>query len=218
MIFIEKTSAVPASLEVEKQKKNGSYRKSDVLELLKSDFKNKCYICGCKEPKTINVEHFRPHRNNIDLKFDWNNLFWACGHCNNLKNDGYANILNCTDPADNIEERLRYIYQPFYPIDIEALDNDPQTLETRDLLLAVYNGSTDLKKIEADNIKNELIKEFHALFDKIIEYKKCDNEEDREYIGLKIKNLLSRNAQFTAFKRSYIKNSNIYEEFKHYID
>lgn len=33
------------------------------------------------------MEHLLPHKNGkyLDRKFDWNNLFWACGHCNNVK-------------------------------------------------------------------------------------------------------------------------------------
>ena len=34
------------------------------------------------------VEHLLPHLDGKypKRKFDWNNLFWSCGHCNNVKN------------------------------------------------------------------------------------------------------------------------------------
>lgn len=36
------------------------------------------------------VEHLLPHKNGKykERKFDWDNLFWSCGHCNGVKNTG----------------------------------------------------------------------------------------------------------------------------------
>ena len=78
----------PKSLFTEKTKANGSYEKTDVVEQLRKDFHNKCYICEIDNLQDPQVEHLRPHFNgkNKDLKFDWNNLFWSCGHCNGVKN------------------------------------------------------------------------------------------------------------------------------------
>ena len=78
----------PKSLFTEKTKANGSYEKTDVVEQLRKDFHNKCYICEIDKLQDPQVEHLRPHFNgkNKDLKFDWNNLFWSCGHCNGVKN------------------------------------------------------------------------------------------------------------------------------------
>lgn len=45
MVKVERSSPAPESLEIEKQKSNGSYNKSDVVERLAKDFHNKCYIC-----------------------------------------------------------------------------------------------------------------------------------------------------------------------------
>ncbi|HEY5125388.1 MAG TPA: HNH endonuclease, partial [Ignavibacteria bacterium] len=110
MVYLEKSQPAPDCLEIEKAKANGNYRSAEVLNRLKNDFKNKCYICEYKEPVTINVEHFRPHKGNKDLEFDWNNLFWACGHCNNIKLAKFDNILNCTDLTHNIEKKLKYVF------------------------------------------------------------------------------------------------------------
>lgn len=81
------------------QEKNGSYGKPDVVKQLKDDFHNKCYICEMKNLQDPEVEHLLPHKNGKywDRKFDWNNLFWACGHCNKVKNqEKYdAGIIDC---------------------------------------------------------------------------------------------------------------------------
>jgi len=48
------------------------------------------------------------------LKFDWNNLFWSCYHCNNIKSIKYNDILNCTIISDDVENAL-YYHMPPYP-------------------------------------------------------------------------------------------------------
>lgn len=44
MVKIERTFPAPASLEIESKKTSGSYSKPDVVERLKKDFHNKCYV------------------------------------------------------------------------------------------------------------------------------------------------------------------------------
>jgi len=106
MVYFEKSNPAPECLEVEKAKANGDYKCDNVLEKIKIDFKNKCYICNYKEPVTINVEHFRPHKGDKNLKFQWENLFWSCGHCNNIKLDNYIDIIDCT----NVNEAVSYTH------------------------------------------------------------------------------------------------------------
>lgn len=77
MIKIERSFPAPSSLAAEAAKNNGSYEKPDVVERLKADFHNKCYICELKELQDPQVEHLLPHKNGKyqERKFDWNNLF-----------------------------------------------------------------------------------------------------------------------------------------------
>jgi uncharacterized protein (TIGR02646 family) len=107
LLFFEKSQPAPECLAQEKGKKSGDYKCGDVLQRLQADFKNKCYICEIQAPTVINVEHFRPHKGDRDLMFDWNNLFWACGHCNNTKLAKYGDILDCTNFGDRVEEKLK---------------------------------------------------------------------------------------------------------------
>ncbi|MBR1740781.1 MAG: HNH endonuclease [Lachnospiraceae bacterium] len=50
---------------------------------------------------------------NLNLKYDWNNLFLACAHCNNMKSAKYEPILDCSKidvdrmEATNIRRILR---------------------------------------------------------------------------------------------------------------
>lgn len=88
MVKVERSFPAPASLALESQKANGSYSMPDVVKQLKEDFHNKCYICELNELQDAQVEHLLPHLDGKypKRKFDWNNLFWSCGHCNNVKN------------------------------------------------------------------------------------------------------------------------------------
>ncbi len=222
MLYIEKGQPGPDCLVIEESKANGDYKCGDVLERLKNDFNNKCYICEYKEPETINVEHFKPHKGDNALKFCWNNLFWSCSHCNNTKLGKYDNILNCIDANDRVEEKLKYIFKPFpyEKVTIESLDNSDKTNNTKELLLEIYNGTTPLKKIESSNLRNKLLEEVKAFQDYLIEYFKDTNDtEDKKYLLLKIKGHLNVASNFTSFKRWIIReNEVLFSEFKQYLN
>ncbi len=106
MVKVERSFPAPESLAVEAAKINGSYKEKDVTERLKKDFHDKCYICEIKGLQDPEVEHLLPHKNGKypERKFDWNNLFWCCGHCNSIKNNGKydSGIIDCCnqDPAE----------------------------------------------------------------------------------------------------------------------
>lgn len=220
MVYFEKSQPAPDCLELEKMKAKGDYKCGVVLERIKNDFGNKCYICEYKEPITINVEHFRPHEGNNDLKFDWNNLFWSCSHCNNTKSASYQNIINCTDAAQEIESKLKYIFKPFpfENVEIIGLDESAETLMTRDLLDAIYNGTTKLKTIESANLRNKLLEEIMEFQRFLVEYfRDTNSQEDKEYFLIRIRGHISRRSNFTAFKRWIIlENEKLKAEFEKY--
>ncbi len=222
MIYIEKSQPAPQCLETEKVKAEGDYKCSDVLDRIKTDFKNKCYICEYREPESINVEHFIPHQGNKDLKFDWNNLFWSCSHCNNTKSNKYIGILNCTIEDDNVDTDIKYLINPFpfEQVKIEILVDNTRNRTTKDLLLDVYNGTTKLKTIEAANLRNKLLGEISDFQQHLFEYFKDTNSgDDTEYFLIKIKQHLNRASNFTAFKRWIIRDNEVLkEEFERYFD
>lgn len=222
MVYFEKSQPSPECLEGEKIKANGDYKCDNVLDVIKTDFKNKCYICEYKEPVTINVEHFRPHKGNVDLKFQWENLFWSCGHCNNIKLDNFMDILNCTDTNDNIENRIKITMRP-YPketVVVEALDQDQSTISTVDLLNAVYNGTTKLKTIEASNLRNKILEDIRDFQRYLIDYYTDGfDEDDKANFLSHIKKHLKKSSNFTAFKRWIIReNETMKLDFEQYFD
>ena len=76
-----------------------SYNTEHVNQALQEVFHGKCYICENKEATSYQIEHRIPHRGDKKLKYDWNNLFWVCAHCNNIKSDKY-------EPIDRKSTRL----------------------------------------------------------------------------------------------------------------
>jgi hypothetical protein len=209
MIHLPKSQPAPISLASKK-----SYRELDVIERLHSDFKNKCYICEEKEITTLNVEHFISHRNNIDLKFDWNNLFFSCGHCNNTKlaKTEYDNILNCTDSKDDPESWIEYEMKPFPKEKVnlksaQGFESNERVANTIKLLDSVYNGTTPLKLIESSNLRNKLLSEIKDFQKYLLEYYEDISEQDKITCKKKIQNHLKSSSAFTAFKRRIIKNN-----------
>lgn len=212
MVYFEKSQPSPNCLEIEKNKANGDYKCGDVLDRIKNDFKNKCYICGYSEPATINVEHFRPHRNDKELRFRWENLFWSCGHCNNTKSDNYDDIIDCTDPRENVESRIKITMKP-YPkevVKIEALDGNLSTISTVELLQAVFNGTTKLKTIEASNLRNKVLQDIKEFQKYLLDYYNDGfDEEEKNYFLTHIKRHLKKSSNFTSFKRWIIRENEV---------
>jgi hypothetical protein len=209
MIKITK-SAEPAQLAVERNKANGTYRQAEIINAIKKDFYNRCYLCE-NNPQSINIEHLVPHRNDHDLIFRWENLFWSCGHCNNIKLARYDNILDCTT-QDNIEDIFVYRFDPF-PTENVYIDitppyiDDLQVQQTRDLLQEVFNGTTTLKSIESNGLRKLITTEIINMQKLLLELE-SDNksEEEINYIKLKLASALSTKSLFASFKRSKIKS------------
>lgn len=222
MINITKSTPPPQCLEKEKNKANGDYKCGEVLERIKTDFKNKCYLCEWKEPPSINVEHFVPHRGDKNLKFDWNNLFWACYHCNNTKLEKFDNILNCTNPEHDVENWLKYEMKPFpfEKVSITPLKEDEIVGNTARLLLEIYNGTTTLKSIEAENIRKALLKNILDFQNQLLGYAKyAEDDEEKDYYLKKIKEHLRKSSAFAAFKRWIIKeNPALRKDLEQYFD
>ncbi len=214
MIYFEKSQPAPECLAKEKLKASGSYKCGEVVSRLKADFKNKCYICEEKEISSINVEHFIPHQGNSDLKFDWNNLFFACGHCNNTKLAEFNDILDWTK-TNEVETKIKdAFFNSAFPkeqVIITSLDSSStKNLNTVELLRLVYGGRTAIKIDESANIRNKISKEIRKFSDLLRLYFSNDgrfDESEKEKIKLKIKENLSNSSSFTAFKRWMIRNN-----------
>lgn len=212
MVKVERSYPAPESLEKEKKKSNGSYREQDVIDRLVQDFHGKCYICNTGELLDINVEHLRPHKDkNVDLKFDWDNLFLSCIHCNSVKNkDKYSEIIDCckSDP----EEVLEFIYNTADVL-VESKTDKDIDIATADLICAVFNEkNTGIRTYTCEVRFKRLTEEMNALY-KMLEKYETNNKSKRMYRTLS--GFLKRESQFSAFKRNYIRiNIDKYESLR----
>lgn len=202
MVKLTKTP-LPAGITITS---DNDYRNGVVIDTLAEDCHRKCYICEDK-PTNINVEHIVPHRSDAALRYDWNNLFLACGHCNNIKGTFYDDIINPTlvDPEINIALSVVISDDFIERVDIKTSSKDSVTLKTAELLNHVYNGgSTSIKEIECANLRNE-----HLLPDiqRFKQYIRGYNDEpDLGYDKL-IEKEISRSSKFAAFKRKIVREN-----------
>lgn len=207
MVKVERSFPAPESLAIEAQKVSGSYEKEDVVERLKKDFHNKCYICEIDKPQDPQVEHLLPHKNGKypERKFDWNNLFWACGHCNGVKNQNKydVGIIDCCkiDPEELICFRLED-----GDIQIIVKDKDNvQAILTAELITEVFNKkNTAMRVCKSDLRVRELNQEMNKLYDAIEE---LQSNPDSKFALRIVKALLRRESRFAAFKRAYIRDN-----------
>ncbi len=206
----EKAILAIKSLQIQKEK-SGTYNTKEVNAALQEMFFGKCYLCENKEITSYQIEHLHPHKGNIELKYDWNNLFLSCAHCNNIKSDKYEPILDCSkEPIDEIIAFKRSGYFGTQEkLEFFALDERIETKNTVKLLQEVYYGTTPQKKMEAKIIRKKLRQELSKFKEYIREYQEAEGE-DKEDLLYAIKKELKENSLFTAFKRWLLRENKEY--------
>ncbi len=198
----EKARAAEKSLE-EAEASNKSYNAPEVNGALKEMFRGKCYICENKEGiSSFQIEHLKPHKGDAELKYDWNNLFWSCAHCNNIKNAKYDPILDCTKV--DVDKKIAFRKEGYFGKDEKfqfiPLEEGAEIENTVALLYEAYYGSTPQKKVEAANIRKALRRSLSDFKNLIREY--CEAEDyDKEDMRCLIHKELGQGSPFTAFKR-----------------
>lgn len=219
MIKIHRSYPAPASLALEEKKKTGAYNLPDVTERLRKDFFDKCYICEIKPVADPEVEHRLPHKNNSipGRKYNWDNLFWSCRHCNSVKaNPKYdQGILDCC--TQDPEEYLTYCVTE-KNVEAKAFDSSQKdAVLTAQLITEVFNRTnTGIRIAACDTRVNQLLLEMNKLYVKLEDY--C-NEPGDEFTLRSIRAMLKRESAFAGFKRSYIREHlEEYPEFRAFLD
>ncbi len=204
MIKVDRNPMPPPSLAAEAQKANGSYNKPDVIRQLKEDFHNKCYICELGELSDPEVEHLRPHHNRKikERVFDWNNLFYACPHCNNLKKDAKYDdkIIDCcvTDPETVLKQR----YEKGH-VSVHSLSEEEKAVMTADLIQNCFEKrNTGIREAACQHRVDKLAESMNILYKTLEKHKKYPGAERYRR---SLKSSLSRNSIFASFKRDYVR-------------
>lgn len=203
MIKIKRSTPPPASLAIEKVKASGSYNRPDVMTQLVHDFHNKCYLCEICPPHGIEVEHLRPHGGDVDRKFDWNNLFLVCQHCNSTKNRAKFSdmILDCC--TEEPESVLDYHLVAGH-ISVKPLGQapEPEAVLTADLLTDCFElMNTGIREQECKIRKDELSKTMISLYKQLGDYKKTGANKSLKAL----RGMLSRTYKFAGFTRAYVR-------------
>ncbi len=207
-----KKSLLPKEIVIKKEE---DYRSEKVISILQKDFYNKCYLCEEKNPTTINVEHFRSCKNNEDLKYNWENLFYACAHCNRIKGSQYDHIIDCTKDDPEMYIHIRFNSYPEHNVEVLPVLYSPENGETQELLDKIYNGAgTAISDFEAKNLKSKISDEIKEFTEYIDNYVNESDEKLRTAYRKKIKQMLSREGQFSGFKRSIVmENKELIQHF-----
>lgn len=201
-----------ASLDYQKSLKKGNYNTEEVVNALDIVFHGKCYLCENKLATSIEIEHLRPCKNDIDKKFDWENLFLSCRHCNNIKSSHYEHLLDCSKV--DVDQKIAFRRKGSYlnknqEIEISPLSDEPEVLETVDLLRKVYHGNTPQKILESNKLKDILTEELIKFKRQINLYEESIGE-DKEDARLNIIAQLKPSSPFAAFKRWIIRDQSLY--------
>lgn len=224
MIKIERKETAKTQLAVadlEKARQAGTTYNTDcVNQALREVFHGKCYICENKQSTSYQIEHLIPHRRNSNLKYDWNNLFLVCAHCNNVKLAKYDPILDCT--KERVEKLIAFRKSGYFGTD-EKLEFIPQEEETEAvkntvaLLKDVYYGTTPQKKMESTVLRRTLRHDLSKFKEYVREYQEAEDEEEKEDMGNLLKQELRDSSAFAAFKRWLIWDHEMYAELERFI-
>ena len=220
MVYFQRSFPEPTCLEEEPPKPNGNYRCNAVITQLGNDFKNKCYLYEQQGPTSINIEHFREHRNNAILKLAWRNLFFACTHCNITKEAVASGkgLLDCTNANHVVDACISYRMETFPNVEAHIKIEMPRARAANSAILmhAIYNGhTTENKMLEATNRSGLLMGELTSFRRHLSKYESLSSDNPKKLRSRKsIIAHLQNDSAFTAFKRWIIRdNDTLWDEF-----
>ncbi|MGB3600140.1 MAG: hypothetical protein WBA03_07245 [Marinomonas sp.] len=208
MFNVERTEVAPASLAARRE-----YAGEDVLSELRRIFYDKCYLCEIKDPTSINVEHFDAHQGNEDKKFDWSNLYYVCGRCNNIKLAKYNNLLDCASLDYDVFKLIKHLppHTPFQSkIIIKAMDDDEKTIETEKLLDEIFNTEKTInKKITGKYLRKKIFQKYNRFLELVNTYFDDELPQNRKDDALeRLQVLVSKKQEFSAFIRWIVLEDN----------
>jgi hypothetical protein len=200
MFNVVRSKTIPESLLAQK-----SYSDPDVLEALNEAFHGKCYMCETKEPLSLNVEHFQAHQGCSVKKFDWANLYYSCGRCNNFKRHHYDDILDCADLNCDVLRLIRHTppVTPYAKISIQAMGDDPKAVRTAELLTRIFNeDDTGNKAIVSTHLRKRVYKRFAKVIEHINVYIDDDQLPAARNLAVEhLKALMDVKQEYSAFLR-----------------
>lgn len=194
-----------------KQPDAGSYRAEDVLEALGNDFHSKCYLTEQKFANAwaMDIEHFKSKAfgQHPALKYEWSNLY-PCSHDANMfkpRIDPEGGYLDPCSPNDDVEEEIVYTLYLNGKTRFNAFDDkNLKAKNTAQLLDKIHNGGKDRDaKMKTATLRLYIQKISFELIELIMDWLSVKgNEKEEVRISVRIKELLSRESDFTMLLRS----------------
>lgn len=198
--------------------KNSDYTDPVVVKQLKKDFFSKCYLCEQTDFGNVNVEHFVPHLNKSEeLRTDWNNLYYACSHCNSIKGSRHKELLDCCEESHNVDIVIS-LEAPSVPngkiVLTNTLDNDSELFELTNKTIALLeqcynNANSGNQQVSHQYLKEKILEEHAYLQNLRFQLKKGLNRlrsQQKTDLIEDITNMLQPNYPFSAFWKTYVKN------------
>ncbi len=203
-----------------------NYNSKDVYDALYEVFYKKCYLCESISLESINIEHFKPHKKNKVLQQDWNNIYLACGRCNNCKLalTEFDNLLDCCDTETDVFKAIKLLPPATYAgkkVIVEAMNGDDSTKNTVKLLEKIFNSTHSIDKEltsvalrEKVFIQCNKLQKWHGIYrsDESIDRKKDEAIET-------MKELIKKDKAYSAFIRWMIlDDAELADKLKRYMD
>ncbi len=201
MFNVKRNCPIPTSLAGQK-----TFKSADVLEALAEIFFDKCYLCETKNPTSINVEHLVAHRGSVEKMYDWNNLYFCCSRCNNVKLDRFNNLLDCTDERYDVCALIKHLppHTPYQNrLTIQAMSPDPKAVETAGLLDEIFNGDKTINKTLSGVYLRTSVYKAYNRFNKYcrIYFSNTKTVDQKDQALLVLQNLMSRTQEHSTFLR-----------------
>jgi hypothetical protein len=136
---------------------SSDYRSKEVVTALKTIFYGKCYLCEDEVSDPV-IEHFIPHEGDTLKEHDWNNLYYACHRCNNIKGTTQE-LLDCCDSSVDISRAIKCLCPsiPEKDVIVEAQEAAPKFQNTAKLLDRCYNeNNTGIRGISREALHEKI--------------------------------------------------------------
>lgn len=147
------------------------YNTKKIVQELEHMFHGKCYLCEQSNLADPEIEHFHPHENDVTLKYDWFNLYYACSRCNNIKGSKHINLLDCCDPETDVFQLIRIVLPTIPCDDVSIQSQDPynhKANNTANLLSKCFNDqTTGLRGITRSALMENLQEEYYYLLTQV---------------------------------------------------
>jgi uncharacterized protein (TIGR02646 family) len=184
------------------------YYREEVIHTLKNVFYGKCYLCENDVSDPV-IEHFIPHEGNKELEYNWNNLYYSCHRCNNIKGVT-KDLLDCCDASIDVSKSIKCLCSSVVDDDIkiEAQNNDQKTQNTVTLLRRCYNeNNTGIRSISREFLHESIYEGYYSFltYRRVLKNKNALSSDKTDALE-HLKNMVKDSYPFSVFWKWHIKS------------